>query len=445
MPKVYAIFFDRLLTGYSLSVHILLASVGIALPVIMLIAEYLGYRKNDKQYQVLAKRLSIIFIILFALGTASGTLIALELLIIWPKFMSLVSQVAILPVVVEVFAFFLETIFIGIYIYSWDKFKSKLTHVLLGIPVALGAVLSAVFITMLNAFMNTPTGFNIAAYLANGTVTNVQPFAVFSTPSTFLEVSHVVATSYLAGTFIIIAYGAFMLMGAKNDIKKSYYKKLIKIGIVVGIIALLFSLITGLLSISALQNWQPEKFAAIEGNMQTQAYAPERLGGIPINGTLRYYVVIPNLQSILATGNASGVVPGLDSYPTNTWPPLIVHFMFDLLLFGAIMVTFLVGIFVLLALLNKKPFENMFALKLLVASGIFAVFTLEDGWVMEELARQPWIIYNVMMVSQAGNVAQGISPVAVFILAFYIVVVPATILVIRKVFAKRPLENELIQ
>jgi cytochrome d ubiquinol oxidase subunit I len=270
------------------------------------------------------------------------------------------------------------------------------------------------------------------------------PYAVFSTPSTALEVSHVISTSYLAGAFIIVAYASLMLIKTYNEKKRSYYKKAIKLALIVGIIALFFALVTGLISISALIHLQPEKFAAIEGNINSQAYAPERLGGIPVNGTLRYYIPIPNLQSVLATGNASGVVPGLNSYPRSTWPPLIIHLMFDLLLAAAGFVTLIVAFFVILAILGKRPFESKLALSLLVLSGVLAVFALEDGWVMEELGRQPWIIYNVMLVSQAANTTQGISPIAVFILLFYIAVIPATIIVIRKVFAKRLLENELV-
>lgn len=437
-------FFDRLLTGYSLFVHIILASVGMALPIIILLAEYFGIKFNDKQYETIAKRLSIVFIILFAIGTASGTLIALELLLVWPKFMALVSQVAILPVYVEVFAFFLETIFLAMYVYSWDKFKSKMTHLLIGVPVALGAGLSAVFITMLNAFMNTPNGFNIATYLKNGTVTNVMPYAVFSTPSTALEVSHVLSTAYFVGAFIVIAYAALMLVKASDQGKKAYYTKILKLALIVGIIAIFFSLVTGLQSISALVHLQPEKYAAIEGNINQQSYAPERIGGIPINGTLRYYIPIPNIQSILATGSPSGTVPGLSSYPKSTWPPLIVHFMFDMLIGASALVALILALFVLLWILKKKPLESKFMLWLFVISGVLAVFALEDGWVMEELARQPWIIYNVMLVSQAANTTPTISPIAVFILAFYVAAIPITIIVIRKALARRPAEPEQV-
>src|SRR5271154_1388842 len=118
--------------GFSLSIHIVLAVIGVTLQVIMMILEYLAIRYNDKQYKLLARRLSLVFLILFAVGSASGVLVSLELTLLWPKFMALVSQVAILPVYIEVFAFFLETIFLGIYVYTWDKFKWRYAHLLTG-------------------------------------------------------------------------------------------------------------------------------------------------------------------------------------------------------------------------------------------------------------------------------------------------------------------------
>lgn len=436
--------FDRALTGYSLSVHIILASIGVALPVIMLLAEYLSIRFKDRDFEVLSKRLSVAFVILFALGTASGTLVALELLLVWPKFMALVSQVAILPFYIEVFAFFMESIFIGIYIYSWGKFKNRMLHLLSGIPIAIGAALSAVLITMINAFMNTPNGFDIAVYLKNGTITNVMPFAVFSTPSTGLEVSHVLATTYLAGIFIFIAYMAFMLKRSNAENSRRYYKKAIRLGVIIGIIALAVTLATGIMSVSALIHLQPEKYAAIEGNINPQAYAPERLGGIPVNGTLKYYIALPNVQSMLATGSPSGSVPGLSSYPKSTWPPLIIHFMFDLLFGAGILLGLIYAYLILMYVVKRRVLDSRFCLYLLMFGGLLAVFALEDGWIMEELGRQPWIIYNVMLVTQAANQAQGISPVAIFIFAFYVVVLPITVFAILRIFRRRPLENELV-
>ncbi|MGD0728939.1 MAG: cytochrome ubiquinol oxidase subunit I [Candidatus Micrarchaeaceae archaeon] len=441
---LFIVLFDRFLMAFALAIHIVLASIGMALPVIILIAEYLSIKKNDNDYKILAKRLSIIFIVLFAIGTASGILVAINILVLWPKFMALVSQVAILPFYIETFAFFLEAIFIAIYFYSWDSFKGKYTHLIAGIPIAIGAALSAVLITMINAFMNTPNGFNISNYLKTGIITNVQPWAVFFTPSTWTEIFHVLSSSYTAGSLIFAALFGYMLLRSRDENKSRYYKKALTLFLMVGLIATFFSVISGLQSLKQLVTIQPEKYAAIEGNIQSQSHAPERIGGFPVNGTLKYFIPIPNLQSILATGSANGTVPGLASYNESTWPPLIVHPMFDFMFFMAILLGLILIIWFVLQLLKKNPLSNKLMLKAIIFAGILSVLILEDGWVLAELGRQPWIIYNVMTVSQAANYSPSILPVGFAILAFYVLVIPVTVLAIRKLLKERPLENELV-
>ena len=181
---------DRAVMGFSLSIHIILAAIGVALPLILITLEYLGVRYNDNDCRMLAKRLSVVFLVLFAVGSSSGVLVALELNLLWPKFMALVGQVAITPLIFEGFAFFMETIFIGVYVYSWGKFKWKYAHLLTAVPIAIGAFLSAALIIVLNSFMNTPVGFNIQQYLSTGAITNIAPFAVFGAPAVMIEVLH---------------------------------------------------------------------------------------------------------------------------------------------------------------------------------------------------------------------------------------------------------------
>lgn len=436
--------FDRALMGFSLAVHIVLASIGIALPLIILIAEYIGIRKKDAYYQTLAKRLAVVFVVLFAVGTASGMVVALNISFVWPKFMALVGQVAIMPFYVEAFAFFAETIFLGIYIYSWDKFKNRYFHLLSGVPILLGAALSGVLITMVNAFMNTPVGFNVTTYLKNGTVTGVQPFAVFSSPSSGIEIGHVLSSSYFAGIFIFIAYMAYMLMKTTDEKKRKYYRKGLWLMLLLGALATLFALYSGIQSISSLITLQPEKYAAIEGNLYPQSSAPERIGGILVNNTLRYYIAVPDLQSILATGSPSGSVPGLSGYPQNTWPPLIIHPMFDLMVGSGFTVGGIMLLVIVLQLLKRDPLNNRIILLLLMFAGALAVFILEIGWFIAEFGRQPWIIYNVMLVSDAANYSPSIIPVGILIFLFYLFVMPFTLLVLKRVFDGRPLEGELV-
>lgn len=438
------IIFDRATMGFALSVHIVLAVIGITLPVIIAICEYLAVKRNDNDYRVLARRLSIMLVILFAAGTASGVLVAVNLLFLWPAFMSLVSSVAILPVYIEVFAFFGEAIFLAMYFYGRNGFSNRYAPAIVMAVAGFFGILSAVLITMLNAFMNTPTGFNIPQYLSTGVLAGINPLAVFNTPSTWIEVSHVVATSYFAGAFIFVAYFAYRLLKADKDTLRRYFRKGLKISLAIAFVATIASLYTGILSISTLSTLQPEKYAAIELDLVPQSHAPEYIGGIISNNTIVGALPIPNLQSVLDTGSPSGTVPGLSQFPQSTWPPTFVHLMFD----AMVGIGFLIGIFLALVLLvrvalRKDVLKNRMMLMLSVAAGVLAVFLLEDGWIMSELARQPWIIYNVMTVAQAGNPSQSIVPLSIGIVAFYIVIIPLTLIVIKRVGRNSMLEDEL--
>ncbi len=439
-----SVVFNRFDMGFSLGIHIILAVIGIAIPLIIMLAEILGQKYNNIYYKTLSKRLFPAFIILFAIGTASGTLVAVNLLFLWPNFMSFIGQVAILPVYLEVFAFFGESIFIAIYIYSRKKVCTYAHAFIMGL-VSLFAALSAVFITMLNAFMNTPTGFNIPNYLANGIITNINPYAIFSTPSTLIEVFHVVSTSYLVGTFILIIVFAYKLLKTKkNQNMIMYYKYALRLMLFVAFIAVIFAIISGLLSIPMLYSLQPEKYAALELDIHPISNAPEIIFGTYANGSLSgYLTIIPNLQSILATGSPNGTVPGLSQFPTNTWPPLIVHDFFDfMVLFG-----FGLGIFfillIFLKILKVDILINKIVLILSIIAGVVSILLLEIGWLMAEFGRQPWIIYNIMTVSQAANYSSSIMPIAIAIILFYVFIIPATIYIIRKTYKNRDLSKEL--
>jgi cytochrome d ubiquinol oxidase subunit I len=313
---------------------------------------------------------------------------------------------------------------------------------LLGIPIVIGSALTAVFITTANAFMNWPTGFDITGYLANGTISAINPYAVFYSPYAANEISHVLSSAYFAGTFIFIALFAYMALKAKDPRVKGYYVKGLKLLIVLGVIFTLASIYTGTTSISDVLNLQPEKYAALEGNLQPMANAPEVIS-IPLQNGSFVLFKIPYLQSILATGSPNGTVPGLSSYPLSTQPPLIVHFLFDVMVIMGFAILGLLALVAVLQVLKKKPLDNRIVLALLVVSGALALLILEDGWVMAESARQPWIVYGIMNVTAAGNASLSVIPIGGAILAFYIMVIPAAVIVIRYALRDRPLEKEL--
>ncbi len=444
---------DRITMAYTLAFHIMFVCVSLSLPVVMVVSEYLGLRKNDRFYNVLAKRLSIALIIFFAVGTASGIAVAAEMLVLFPGFMSFVGKVAILPLYVEVFAFFGESIALGIYVYSWDRIKSRRLHIFLGSLIAFFANMSGVLIIMLNAWMNTPNGFNIAVYLQNGTLTDLNPLAVFMTPSTPVMVVHGLVSTLFTGSFLLTGYFAFRLLGSRTSDTKKYFGNALKLSFALTMILFIPAGLAGSLSMDMLYAHQPAKYAALDLNMISHNYANEVFFGITIP--------IPGLQSLLATGSFSGFVPGLNQFPVTDWPPLLVHDTFDAMVIGGI----LVGIFFLLSLLSLAvsfylrlkgrtlsegsywkhfhPFNNPAMLRLTLLLSLVSLFIMEAGWVTDEVGRQPWIVYNVMRTAQAANISSGVLPVAILLMTFYAFMFIFTIYILRRIFINRDLSKDL--
>ncbi|BCS91106.1 MAG: cytochrome ubiquinol oxidase subunit I [Candidatus Micrarchaeota archaeon] len=438
------LFYDRFATAFSLAFHIIFASIGIALPAIIAIAEYNYIKRKDIYYRALANRLSIALAILFAIGTASGTLVAIDLLALWPKFMSLVGEVAILPLFTEVFAFFGESILLGTYLYLRDRIKSDTIRFLLISGVAFFAASSGVLITMINAFMNTPVGFNIDAYLQSNTIEAVNPLAAFDTPSTPIEEFHVISTAYLSGSIIFLAYFAFMLNKNRMDkIKKQYYIRGVKIAFGVAFISLILAVISGVLSIEMLYHLQPEKYAAFELDIYSQADAPEVIFGYynAATNSIKDAIIIPGLQSILANGSVSAVVPGLDQFPKDTWPPLFVHDLFDAMVIIGFTLASIYILALLLIVLKKISIDSKAMMYISIISAALVVSLLEMGWVAAEVGRQPWIIYNVMTVNQAANYSSSVIPIAIAIVVIYAILLPFTIYILKRVFSSRPIEK----
>ena len=433
--------FERFLMGYTLGAHILIVTMSIALSVIISIAELMSLRLKDAYYEAIAKRFSKALVIFFAVGTASGTVLAVELFSLWPNFMVFIAKVDILPFYYEVFAFFLETVSLVLYVYYWDAFENRYKHWALSLFVAVGTVMSAVFITMINAFMNTPSGFT----LVNGQPTNINPLAAVANPSAFIEISHVVTTTIAAGSFLLLAYLGYSYLKDKAEESRRFYGKAISLAAVVGFVALVLAGISGDSSARMLISLQPLKYAAIELNLHPAINAPERIGGIFVNGHVEYYISIPGLQSFLAflSFNSKAQVPGLSMAPSSLWPPLFVHLTFDVMVGGGT----LVGLFSLylmyLIIIRRKIPTGKIALYGMLVSGILLQIVYDAGWVTDEVGRQPWIIYNVMTVAQAANTSPSVIPLGIAIVIFYLIVVPFTFYFAARVLRRETVEKQL--
>lgn len=422
--------FDRFQFAFTIASHITLVLMSIALIVVIVLAEFLSIYRKDDDYAILAKRLTKVFTISFGAGTASGIVMAVELVTLFPSFMTVVGETGVITLFYfEVFAFFLETLFLVLYVY-YANALGKRAHLLVGALVAAGALISAWLIVSVNAWMNTPNGLDAPAFLqgiqsGNLVVTGVLPWAPFAAPSTFGEVAHVLVTTLFAGTMILGGYFAYRMIRYRDLAERPMLMKGLRLTWGIGIVTLVLAGLTGTNEMATLLVNQPLKYSALDHNLNPGVNLPESFLGI----------TIPSLQGALAsfeTGVAR--LPGLSEFPKSTWPPLYVNTTFDLMVLGA----FMAGGYFLLYLigwaLKKKPFEAKALLYLQIPAAIGSYLVYQFGWVTDEVGRQPWIIYGLLTVEQAANQTSSVVIPGLLIMAFYIIVIPATFYFFVRVF-----------
>ncbi|QKY68910.1 cytochrome ubiquinol oxidase subunit I [Lentibacillus sp. CBA3610] len=435
--EIDTVLISRLLTAMTLGFHIIFATLGVGVPLMISIAEFIGIKKNDPHYKMLARRWARGFVITVAVGVVTGTAIGLQLSLVWPNFMQVAGNVISLPLFMEVFAFFFEAIFIGIYLYTWDRFKNEYIHWLFSLPIIIGGGLSAVFITTVNAFMNTPDGFAVE----DGAFTAVNPLAAMLNPATPTKVFHVLSSAYLTCAAILAAITAFMILKKKMTV---YYKKALKLTLTLVFIFSVVTIIAGDSSAKFLAEHQPEKLAAAEWHFETEEGADLILFGWlndahEVIGEIR----IPNFLSFLAYADFNAEVTGLEETPEEYWPPLWVHYMFDLMVTIGFFLPAVALLYFILSKLKKRNQHNKGMLSLIVLMGPLAMLAIEFGWVYAEEGRQPWIIRGYMTVQEAATSSPYIGLAFFLFLALYIVLGTLCIITLRKVFRDNPAEEEL--
>lgn len=429
---------SRLITAMTLMFHIIFATLGVGVPLFISLAELIGIKKKDNHYILLAKRWSRGFVITVAIGVVTGTAIALQLSLVWPNFMKLAGNVIALPLFMEVFAFFFEAIFLGIYLYTWDRFKGKYTHWLISLPVVFGAGISAVFITTVNSFMNSPDGFT----MENGEFAAVNPIEAMLNPSAPTRIAHVLGGSYLTVAALLATIAAIALLRKKGA--ASYHKKALKMTVASIFIFSILTAVAGDLSAKYLANYQPEKLAAAEWHFETEENADLILfGWLNEDNEVVGAIRLPGFLSFLAHGDFSSEVIGLDATPEGERPPLWIHYLFD---FMVLIGMFLIGISLLYLLLSKLKRWNVhkkWMLWLLVISGPLAMLAVELGWLYAEVGRQPWILRGYMTVEEAATSSPYIVHMFFMFLLLYIVLGTLFAITMRKLFKDNPAEVEL--
>ncbi|HTL03535.1 MAG TPA: cytochrome ubiquinol oxidase subunit I [Vicinamibacterales bacterium] len=420
----------------SLGFHIVFAVIGMAMPVMMVIAEAAWLKTKNPTYLELTKRWSKGTAIFFAVGAVSGTVLSFELGLLWPHFMEFAGAIIGMPFSLEGFAFFVEAIFLGIYLYGRGR-VSPAAHLAAGVLVAVSGAISGVFVVTANAWMNTPAGFS----LANGQVVRVDPIAAMLNPAAAAEVLHMLLAAYMAVGIAVAGLHARLLL--KNS-DSHFHQAALAVALSVGLAPALLQPLSGDYAARIVARTQPAKLAAMEGQFASANGAPIRIGGLPdvSTQTTPLAIEVPGGLSFLAYGDTHAKVTGLSDIPRDQWPPvLFVHLAFQVMVAIGVWLAALAAIAVWLRW-RGRLFTTRAFLRLLVLSSPLGFIAIEAGWTVTELGRQPWIIQGVMRTSDAVTPASDLWASLLAVVVIYALLTLVVVrLMRRQVFATRGLRN----
>ena len=414
----------------SLAFHIVFAAVGIGMPVLMAIAEWMALRTGDEACLALARRWAHGTAILFAVGAVSGTVLSFELGLLWPEFMAFAGPIFGMPFSLEGFAFFLEAIFLGLYLYGWDRL-APWTHWAAGVIVALSGTVSGIFVVFANAWMNTPTGFA----MESGRVVSIDPLAAMANPAAFPESLHMTLAAFAAVGFAVAAIHAHLL---RTDSANLFHRRAMGIALAVGGGAALLQTVSGDLSARHVARHQPAKLAAMEAHYDTERGAPLRIGGWPDEEAerTRWAIEIPYGLSLLAFHDPRAEVRGLKEFPRADRPPVaVVHAAFQVMVgCGTVMaVTALAGAW--LYWRRRRLPDAPWYLRLVTLTGPLGFVAIEAGWTVTEVGRQPWIIHGVMRTADAVTpMPRLVIPLVTFTAVYLLLAFVVVVLLRRQVF-----------
>jgi cytochrome d ubiquinol oxidase subunit I len=399
----------------SLGFHIIFAVVGVGMPALMVIAERRWQKTGDPIHLDLAKRWAKGTAILFAVGAVSGTVLSFELGLLWPRFMEFAGGIIGMPFSLEGFAFFTEAIFLGIYLYGWDRISPR-AHLWAGVAVAISGMASAVFVVTANSWMNSPTGFELVA----GRPVNVDPVAAMLNPMAFQQTLHMTLAAYAATGFAVAGIHAFLLLFDRTN---AFHRRALSAALLLGGPAAVLQPISGDISARSVAARQPVKLAAMEAHFETMAAAPLTVGGFPDmdRGETRYAIKIPYGLSLLAFHNPHAVVKGLQDFPRKDWPNVpIVHTAFQIMVaLGTYLA--LVSLWAgWLSVRRRDLTANPLLLRAIALGGPMGFLAIEAGWTVTEVGRQPWIINGVLRTADAVTPMPGlIVPFLLFTLLYF--------------------------
>ena len=426
----------RVFMGDSLGFHIIFVSFGLTLPILVSWLEWTGIIKNRPDLVNLAKFWSKIMALLVVAGVISGTIIALQMTLVWPGILKFGGEVIGLPFMFETYAFLIEAVFLALYMATWNnkKVKPKI-HAVFGLFVILGSTLSAYAITSINGWMNLPTGFEVV----NGQLVNISVADAMFSRTAIVQFVHSMPAYYFAVTLTIAGIYAFKVLRTK---KKDRFKKdhnldwyIIKRLMYFACALLVVLIITADISAKYLAKYEPVKLAAIEVVKETTTNAPYLVGGfVTADGRiLAPYAEVPGLLSLLAGNSFDTKVIGLNEYPINERPPLYVHNIFVVKLFLVGVASTIVIAFVAISRFFKKKLNSSVLLFSVGISGLIAFTLVELGWMITEIGRQPWAVRGFLKTSEAVTKTHDITSFGYLFPLAYVLLFVVTILEVIKI------------
>jgi cytochrome d ubiquinol oxidase subunit I len=422
--------------AFTLGFHIILVPLGVSWAFMALVANYRAIKHADADALLLAQRWSKYMAVTFAVGAVTGTVLTFEFGLLWPRFMGKWGAAFGIPFAIEGLFFFAEAIFIAIYIYGWKRLKPW-PHFWTGVPIVVAGIGGVASVVAANSWMNEPAGFDINSA---GKVVNIDPWGVIFNNAMPYETVHMLVAAYLVGGFLIASvYAAGLLRGRRDR----YHRLGFIIPFTVAAIMAPLQMLVGDQVARWVYNNEPVKFAALELVPKTSSDVPETLlGHLNSHGQVVGGFAIPGLASILSdpSTGTSTVVPGLNSVPKGSQPTVgevnVVHLAWDVMVGVATLLFFLAAWYALSWLFRRDIPKTKLFLWLAAASGVLSIMALEAGWVVTEVGRQPWIVYDYMKVNQASTSNTGVWITFLAILALYTGVAVTLVLILRKMAAR---------
>jgi cytochrome d ubiquinol oxidase subunit I len=412
--------------AFTLGFHIVLACLGVALPATILLANYLGLRRGDAEAIELAKRWSKAMAVTFAVGAVTGTVLTFEFGLLWPRFMDRFGSTFGIAFAIEGIFFFLEAIFLAVYIYGWKRLGGW-AHFWSGVPMVITGIGGAFSVVAANAWMNQPQGFTLNAA---GKVLDTEPLRVLFNPATGYEVPHMILAAYMVVGFLVASiYAVGMLKGRRDRL----HRLGLLIPLTIGLIATPIQLFVGDTAARSVADHQPAKFAGMECIHETGTHQTEYVGGICTADGVKGAIPIPDLDSFLVGFSADTKVTGLNDIAPDERPPVntLLHLSFDAMV-GIGTALLALGLWVAIVWWRRRDIPHTpWFLRAVAVSGAAAIVALWCGWIVTEVGRQPWIVQGYMRTSEAVTEAKGIWFTFGLVLVLYAGIGAAAILILR--------------